>query len=311
MSRILTVTLNPAWDITHVSRAWPRGGVARAERHYAYAGGKGLNVARGLRDLGHAPCSLALIGGHAGELVRRQIAEAGLDCRWVEVAGETRTNLTLVDPETRAEIHSIDAGPIVQPHEWDRFSTAFDKLVATMEIVVLAGSLPRGVPSDAYARLIRAARACGARVVLDASGSPLEAALAAAPHAIKPNREELAQLVGRPVEDLPAVQGAARAVMRRGVEHVFVTLGCEGAVAVSPIGAWHASPPQVEVRNTVGCGDAFVAGLVHALAHAWPPQEQLRWAVAAGTANVTVESPGAVPAEVRQLALQMSVTRTA
>ena len=304
---ILCVTLNPSWDVTHVCRGWNSGGVVRVERTESCAGGKGINVARGLRDLGRETFCLGLVGGATGSLVRQGLSAEELPGQWLEIRDNTRTNFTLTDPDSGEELHSVEPGPEIDSVQWKQFRQAYESALREAECVVLAGSLPRGLPPTAYAELVRLARTQGVRVVVDSSGPALRAAVEARACAIKPNRKEFAQLAGRDLPDLAAVVQAALELLQDGVELLAVTLGPDGAIVISTAEGWQATPPEVSVVNTVGCGDAFLSGLLHAACDGSPLADQLRWAVAAGTANVTVPSPGTVPPVVHELVSQVRV----
>ncbi|MBI3467674.1 MAG: 1-phosphofructokinase family hexose kinase [Planctomycetes bacterium] len=304
---ILCVTLNPSWDVTHVCRGWNSGGVVRVEQTFAVPGGKGINVARGLHDLGRETFCLGFVGGPTGLLVRQGLSSQELPGRWIEVRDNTRTNFTVSDPDTGEELHSVEPGPEIDSVQWKLFRQSYESAVAEAECVVLAGSLPRGLPPTAYAELVRLARAREVRTLVDCAGQALQAAVQAKPWAIKPNRKELQQLADRELLDLPAVVRTARELVQAGIELLAVTMGPDGGAVISANEAWHASPPAVAVVNTVGCGDAFVAGLLHASFSALSLADQLRWAVAAGTANVTVSSPGTVPTTVHEILARIYV----
>ena len=166
---------------------------------------------------------------------------------------------------------------------------ALGALAPPPRVLVLSGSLPRGVAPDLYARLARATPA-GCRVVLDTSGPALAAGIAAGPHLVKPNRNELAALTGAPVDDLADLVAAARRLVAdHGVGAVVVSLGAAGALACDATGGWLATAPPVRVRSAVGAGDSMVGGLVVALDRGDPLPDALRLGVAAGTAAVLTD----------------------
>jgi tagatose 6-phosphate kinase len=176
--------------------------------------------------------------------------------------------------------------------EYQEFLVTYEKALASSQVVVFSGSLPPGVPADAYAGLIAAAAAAGVPAILDASGSALTFGAAAGPAIVKPNLAELAAVTGRSLctpdgragPDLAAVECAGRTFRGSGAGAVVVSLGADGLLAVTQAGTWHARPPGHVAGNPTGAGDAVVAGLADSLVrgHDWPAT--LRHAVALGTA---------------------------
>lgn len=280
--------------------------------HAERAGGKGVNVARVLRALGEEVTVTGLAGGLTGSLVRDEIAAAGLVDRLVTIAGESRRTVTVVDRGgTDGATAFNEAGPRVTPSEWQAFLTLYAQQAARADAVVLSGSLPPGVPGDAYGQLVAGARAAagdggkrrGVHVVLDADGDALLAGIAAGPDVVKPNVEELTRATGIE-EPVPA----ARALGSRmpgasgggaGAGAVVASLGPGGLIALTPEGEWRARPPSVFAGNPTGAGDALVAALVHGAVRAIPWPERLRHAVALSAAAVRAPLAGDVAADWR------------
>lgn len=283
---IYTVTLNPALDKTAVVRGFDPDGVNRVSSVRRDPGGKGVNVSKVVRALGGESVAMALLGGASGAWVEDALAREGIALRARHVQGETRTNLKLVDPVAGTHADVNEPGEPVEPDEADALRGELVALLEPDDVVVLAGSLPRGVPADAYAGWVRACAGAGARVVLDADGSALAAGVAAGPCLVKPNAEELARLVGRELSGTQEVLAAARELVGRGVGCVVVSLGAQGAVLADGAQAWRARAPQVSVGSTVGAGDAMVAVLAMGLERGWMPARALALAVAAGSASV-------------------------
>jgi len=291
---VLTVTLNASWDKTVVCPNLTLGGVVMAERAYTFAAGKGIDVARGLHDLGDDVGALGLAGGITGQAIRAGLAAEGIPHDLTPTQAETRSNLTLVDPMAGTEVHVVEPGGGVRPDELAAFRETFRRYLPPARFLALAGSLPPGVPDSIDAELVEEAQAAGVRAAVDTRGPALRAAVPARPWLLKPNAEELAELVGRGLPDAAAMAAAAQEVVTTGVEVVVVSLGSAGALAVTQAGKWYSPAPAVEPINTVGCGDALLAGLLHAAAAGADAPEMLRWGVAAGTANVLQEAPGGV-----------------
>ncbi|SFU91212.1 fructose-1-phosphate kinase [Methylobacterium sp. 174MFSha1.1] len=265
MTRVLTLTLNPAIDRTVTLDRLAPGEVHRARAVRDDAGGKGINVASCLADWGVPVAAAGVLGsGNAAAFEALFIAK-GIEDRFVWVPGETRTNLKLVDPAGTTDVNL--PGLALDPATLRAVRALLAEAAGPDTLAVLAGSLPAGAAPGLYAQLTAELKARGARVLLDASGPALTAALVAEilPDAVKPNRHELEEWAGRPLPALDDVVAAARGLVARGIPLVVVSLGADGAVFVRDGEALHALPPAMEVASTVGAGDALVAGLVAGL----------------------------------------------
>ncbi|MFF0362297.1 1-phosphofructokinase family hexose kinase [Streptomyces sp. NA02536] len=290
---ILTVTLNAALDVTYgVDRLCPRTShrVGTAHRR---AGGKGVNVARVLSALGRGPVVTGLVGGPTGTLIRDDLRTVtGIRDELVPVRGDSRQTVTVVSHDDGDATVFNEGGPHVTPDEWRAFTDRFASLARHARVVTLCGSLPPGLPSDAYAHLVRTAREAGAVTVLDTSGPPLLDALGAGPDVVKPNAAELAAATG--CDD---VAGAAARLRALGAGTVVVSSGPDGLYAVTPDGAWRAAPPERLAGNPTGAGDACVAALAAGLADGRRPPGVLREAVALSAAAVPRPVAGDVDAD--------------
>ena len=284
---ILTVTLNPSIDTTYVLDELQIDGVNRAVPAKT-AGGKGLNVARVLAQLGAETTALGLAGGHMGALLAALALADGIACAFSPIAGETRTCVNILHGGNQTEI--LESGPEVSAEELAGFMAQFSAAVAAADCVAISGSLPQGVPSFTYARLVTLGVSQGVPVLLDTSGAALEAALAAPvkPTLIKPNLSEVNALLGahHTVDDLPALQASlARDPRFTGVSWIVVTLGAAGAVAFHEGRGYRVEAPRIACANATGSGDATVAGLAFALAAGMDDEELLRHGIACGTLN--------------------------
>lgn len=282
---IVTVTLNLALDVTYRVPTVELHGTNRVSVVAHRAGGKGVNVARVLQALGHESLVCGLVGGLTGEAVRAELRAAGLEAVLTPIAGETRRTLAVVD-ETRGDATGYwEPGPTVQTREWMDFLSTFDELIADADAVVLSGSLPPGLPPDAYAELCRRAGAAGVPAVLDADGDALRCGLAAGPVLVKPNRAELERVTGctDPI-------AGAEWLRAHGAGAVVVSQGADGLLAVTPEGRWRAAPPEHVEGNPTGAGDAAVAALTAGLVTdlAWPERLARATAVSAATVGAPV-----------------------
>jgi 1-phosphofructokinase len=282
---IVTVTPNPSVDWTLEIPSLTRGVVHRASGQYQEPSGKGVNVTRALTNNDIPSVAVLPIGGAEGAELSALLVAEGVDFVPVPIAGSIRVNVSLTEPDgTATKINA--AGPHLSRTEVDRLVDAVVVAGNGAGWVVGSGSLPRGVGVDFYASLAERVRGTGARFALDSSGPALVAGLAARPHLVKPNVDELSGAVGRPIVTLGDVVTAGRDLIGRGVATVVVSLGVDGALLVTDRRVVHAEAHVAAPRSTVGAGDALLAGC---LAGGGEGVAALREAVAWGSAAVQVE----------------------
>jgi len=286
MAKILTLTLNPALDITVSLDALRPGHVNRAQEQHSHAAGKGLNVAQVLADLGHDVTVGGFLGQDNLQPFEALIAWRGFADCFVRVPGETRSNLKLVEADGR--VTDINGqGPQVDEAACVALMRLLEQVAPGHDAVVVAGSLPRGISPAWFRQLLEQLKAQGLKVALDSSGEALRAGLQSAPWLVKPNTEELGEVLGLSVHGPAEQHAAAQRLLATGVEHVVVSAGEEGVSWFAAGQALHAQPPQVRVASTVGAGDSLVAGMVHGLLLAEAPAQTLRRATAIAAQAVT------------------------
>jgi 6-phosphofructokinase 2 len=279
---IYTVTLNPALDRTLYVESLTPGQTTRIRREARYAGGKGIDVSRALREMGSDNVALGLVGGFGGKELEGRLLLAGVACRFTRIANETRTNIIIHDEPSGAETALLARGPEVEPSELMDFLDVLERL-PDMSFLVISGSVPPGLTPEVYCRVITIGNERGARVVLDTAGDALRQGIHARPAIIKPNRFELSELAGKVLTDVRAVAEYCASLLDR-VATVLASMGPDGIVMVTERQVLHARPPKVAARGSVGAGDCSVAGFVHSLAIGELPADALRRAVAAGSA---------------------------
>jgi 1-phosphofructokinase len=258
---IVTLTLNPRLDRTVEVDALERGAVVRTTEPTLEPGGKGVNVSRALHANGVPSLAIVAVGGPEGAELSRLLEAAGILCRFVPVSGRTRSNLTVCEPDgTVTKLN--EPGRALQDADLAAIATAVRTSVRDGDWLVVSGSTPPSFGAEQIAVLLSDATATGAQLVIDSSGETLAMALEAKPRIVKPNREELAELVGRPLGSMAEVRTAADEVRARGAEHVLVSLGSEGAVLVGPAGMLVGESRVDRLRSTVGAGDSFLAGFL-------------------------------------------------
>ncbi len=279
MARVLTVTLNPALDLTVQLPFLRLGEVNRSESLQVHAAGKGLNVAQVLADLGHQLTVTGFLGETNPQAFEQLFAARGFTDEFVRVAGETRSNLKLA--ETDGRVTDINGpGLAVTEAQCDELVARLQRLAPAHDLVVVAGSLPRGIDSQWFVQLLNSLKALGVRVALDTSGVALRDGLATRPWLIKPNEEELAEARGVDLSGSSALLAEARRLQSEGIEHVVISQGADGVSWFTADEALHAQPPKVQVISTVGAGDSLLAGMLHGLLVGWPAERTLAHATA-------------------------------
>ncbi len=270
MTGVVTVTLNPALDLTVHAAGWHRGQVNAGQGMHLAAGGKGVNVASILADFragrGEGVTATGLLGDENPERFEALLRDKGIRDAFLRVPGPTRVGVKLVDPAAQETTDINLPGLTATPQDVAALDARLDELSADHGAFVLAGSLPPGVDSGVYARWVERLRAAGRFVAVDTSGAALSAVLAAPvlPNLIKPNEHELAAALGRDLPTEDDLLAAAHDLLGRGADVVAVSRGEQGALLVSRAATVRARPPRVPVVSTVGAGDAMVAGLVSA-----------------------------------------------
>uniref|UniRef100_A0AAU2V7L4 1-phosphofructokinase n=1 Tax=Streptomyces sp. NBC_00003 TaxID=2903608 RepID=A0AAU2V7L4_9ACTN len=285
---ILTVTPNPSLDRTYEVSVLARGEVLRATGERVDPGGKGVNVSRAVAAAGHRTVAVMPLGGAPGALVEELLGAEGIEVAPVPVGGHTRSNISVAEPD--GTLTKINApGPQLTAAESELLLDAVRKHSGRADWIACCGSLPRGLAPQWYADLVARAHAAGAKVALDTSGPSLIAALRERPDVVKPNAEELAQAVGRPLATIGDAVKAAEEVRELGAGAVLASLGADGQLLVTASGTYFASAPVETVRSNVGAGDASLAGF---LAAGGEGPRALAAAVAHGAA--AVQLPGSV-----------------
>ena len=282
---IVTLTANPSLDRTLEIPGLARGSVIRAVGSRTEPGGKGVNISRVLAANGHRTLAVLPSGGGVGARLTELLAPQGVEVVEVPVAGGVRVNISAVEPD--GTVTKINApGPRLTPAEAETLAVAACAAATGASWLVLAGSLPPGLPDTFYAHLVVRLRGVGpVRIAVDSSGPPLAAVLSSGPDLVKPNRAELAEAAGRPVTTLGEALSAARLLLRRGAHSVLASLGADGALLVGADGTFFGEALVGEPRSTVGAGDALLAGY---LAAGTPGPDALAEALAWGAAAVAL-----------------------
>jgi 1-phosphofructokinase len=289
---IVVVDLNPSLDRTLTVARLEVAAVNRAHAVRLDPGGKGLNVARALSAWGLPVQAFALLGGGTGSTMARLLQSEEVPCEPIQIDGETRSNITIIEEAKETYLKVNEPGPVVTLEELDSLEDRIMSRAEKGDLWVFSGRLPLGAPQDTYARLIHLVQSRGARALLDASGKALALGAAARPFLIKPNQAEAQELTRRPLQTDRDGVAIVRDLWLRGIKAVVITRAAEGAIIGWQGTVVEAIPPAVDVVGPVGSGDATMAALVWGILEGLRPQEMARLAVAAGTATALVEGTG-------------------
>ncbi|MBN2899968.1 MAG: 1-phosphofructokinase [Clostridia bacterium] len=286
---IITITMNPAVDKTITINEFQIDQVNRISDFRLDAAGKGINVSKVVKELGGRTKTVAFLGGATGDYIRDQLGDNKIGLVEVRTAGDTRTNIKVVDPVSKTYTDINASGAPVTEEQMELFEKKLFNFVTSQSIVVFTGSVPPGVDKSVYKDLIHRAQAIGATAVLDADGDLLKFGVQAGPKVIKPNIHELEGFCGHPLRTDQEVIEVAKSLLQNGTEMVVVSLGGDGALFVREEDVIKAHGQKVEVKGTVGAGDAMLAAICYGLHKALPFEEMIRLAIGTSAAKVTME----------------------
>lgn len=285
MTRIVTLTLNPAIDASAEAEAVRPIRKIRTWGERCDPGGGGINVARVIRELGGQVLAIYLAGGITGAALEQMLLEAGINARRIPIAGSTRMSHTVHERSSGLEYRFVPQGPVVAEPEWQACLAALEEI--DCEYLVASGSLPRGVPDGFYVQVADIAARRGAKFILDTSGKALRKAAGHNVHLIKPSLGELEELVGRELPEAGDQERAVRSLIECGAaDMVALTLGRDGALLGTRAGLLRIHAVKVKSRSAVGAGDSFLAGMTLGLVQGRDPEDAFALGVAAGTAAV-------------------------
>ena len=295
---ILTVTMNPSIDIAYQISHLILDGVNRPEETHKTPGGKGLNVTRVLSEFGEDVTAAGLIAGRNGDYLQEELDKAGIRTAFFRTEGNTRNCIAVLHEGMQTEI--LEAGPQISPEDYSRFCAFFAETVRKADAVVFSGSLPKGIPDTCYADMTKVCQENGIPVILDCSGKALEASLKAdvKPTAIKPNTDELGQILKREVPREPeALIEALSEEPFEGIEWIIVSLGGDGCFARHNDHFYKVDIPKIHVVSPVGSGDSTVAGIASGIVNGLSDKELLKQANTLGMLNAMEKETGHVNME--------------
>lgn len=310
---ILTVTLNPSVDRAVFVRELKVNDTNRVVRTETDAGGKGVNLSRVLRELGGETVATGFLGGGPGAYIRKVLDVQGVPHCFVEVSGDTRTNVSVEDDLQNPPTTFNESGPQVTTEDIDRLFAQVREYLPQLTWLVMGGSLPPGTPPDTFRKLVELAHSANVKTLVDADGDAMKHAMAARPDFIKPNEKEASRLLDRDISGRnDAIQAALELYQQLGggEKIVVVSRGAGGAVLACGDGQFDGMTPNVEMRSTIGCGDSMLGGMLWAIHHHKPLEEAFRWGLSAGAATAATDGTEIAREEmVKQLFAQARVER--
>jgi 6-phosphofructokinase 2 len=307
---IATVTLNPSLD---KSVTVERLLIDEANRWTSFRrdpGGKGINVSRVIHEFGGKTMAFGFIGGIDGEILMGLLREQKVPFDFTCIKEVIRSNFIVTDSNTHHQTRIDAPGPYISRNELEDLKTKITNMEPKPSYIVVAGSVPPGIPTDIYREIIEDAKKQGIKTVLDSDGKWLKTGIVAVPHIIKPNVREAEKLLGLLLNDESAIVRAAQKLVSQGIEIAMISRGREGMIVASKDVVLNVIPPEMKVVSSVGAGDATIAGLVYTLSAGGSLIEAARMAVAAGSA--TVLTPGTElchKADVERLLPQINIKK--
>ncbi|KGG80652.1 hypothetical protein Y919_04920 [Caloranaerobacter azorensis H53214] len=286
---IITVTLNPAVDKTIYIRDFMAGEVNKVEYSVVDPGGKGINVSKTVAEFDCDTIALGFLGGENGEYIRQALKDLGIKEKFTEVSKNTRTNIKIVDLKTGDTTDINETGGEVNPEELKEFINIFKRVIKEGDIVVLSGSVPKGIDNNIYRFLTEYGNKTGCKVILDVSSQLLKEGIKGKPYMIKPNLRELEELLNVNLDTKEKIVDACTSIIKEGVELVCVSMGSEGALLIAEDFVLHGKVPKVEVKSTVGAGDSLVAGFAAGLSKGLTIEKAFKQGIAASIVSVTKE----------------------
>lgn len=284
---IITVTMNPAIDKTVEIDTFVHGGLNRIASPVADAGGKGINVSKTIKAIGGKTLATGFLGKDGSDTILEALHKENIDHDFVFVDGVTRTNMKIMEKDgTLTEMN--EQGMTVPPEKIEELIEKLSGYANEDALFILAGSIPKGVDADIYAKITKKVKEKGAKVFMDADGDLFKKSLEAVPSMIKPNHVELAEYFGLSGEvDESQLIDFGKQLLEKGVETIAISRGGKGAIFITKDQVIRCSGLKVPVHSTVGAGDAMVAALSYAKDAGFSWEDSIRLGMAASAGAVT------------------------
>ncbi|KXS40137.1 MAG: tagatose 6-phosphate kinase [Candidatus Frackibacter sp. T328-2] len=294
---ILTVTMNPAVDKVYKVNDIKINNVYRPKNMIATAGGKGLNVARVVKELTGKVSATGLMGGSNAEFIKNELEKEGITNKFVDIKGNTRTCINIMDQKNNTSTEILEPGPYIKNEEINTFLTFFENIINEYNIIIASGSLPKGLTDDFYQKIIEISKKNEKIFLLDSSGDYLLNGISSKPYMIKPNEDEVEHLFEHENKKIESYASVLIKLQNQGIKLPVITLGEFGCICLIENEIYQLIPPSVEVKNSVGSGDAFMGGCGVGLDNGLSSMESLKLGLACGTANTQFLKTGKISNE--------------
>lgn len=290
---ISTITLNPSIDRRYIVDNFEKDGIFRAKEIHQTAGGKGINVARVIKLLGEPVLTSGFIGGKSGEFILDELNRLEIKNDFVHIKGETRSCIAILSNDS-SQTEILEPGPEILDEEMNIFLKKYREILKKTHIVCVSGSLPKRVPVDFYKDMISEAHRFNVKFILDTSGIGLKEGIKALPYLIKPNKEELENLLNTKLKTEKDIIMGAKSLIEEGIEFIVVSLGEKGAIVLDKNRVLKVGIPKIAAKNPVGSGDSMIAGFAVALEKGFDLEKMIIFGTCCGIANAMDDQSGTV-----------------
>jgi tagatose 6-phosphate kinase len=305
---ILVICLNPALQRTLWFNKFDHGEVNRASRKALSAGGKGVHVARIITALGENATLLTVLGGHAGESIKKYLERDHISYKAVSVNSETRNCTTILDCNSNKQTEVVEEGDRITKSESEAVVRAFQHLLKKSRFLVISGTALPGFAKTIYQKFVRMARQEGVQTLIDATGDLLKQSLRGNPFLVKPNWKEMETLVQEKIRNIKTMKESMKEIHREGADSVLVTTESSSAILFHEARFYRIDPPQVKVVNFIGSGDGVAAGISVGMVRGLSLIESIRLGIACGTANCKTPVAGVVrPNDVQSMVSKVRI----
>lgn len=306
---IYCTVLNPALDVIYKLDAFHSGSTIIDNPVSMVPAGKGINVARIIKVLGEDVCVTGIIPEYDLKKITSFLDREQISYNFLSIPGCMRINTTIIEQSTGAVSHINSSVADIPSRIQDEYILFQQKMLSQDDTWCFSGSLPKGFDNDVYGKMVKSSLEAGTLALLDSRGDALKFGIRARPAMIKPNLSELEEFFGEQIRGVHHIALKGKRLIDMGISYVFISLGADGMIAIHENDCLLCSAPSVKVVDTVGCGDALVAGLLTAHKRNFSFNEMCRMAIACGTAKALHEGPGVVTRdEVWQLMEDVNIT---
>lgn len=293
---ITTITFNPSIDRMYRVNSINIGEVQRVVSTNATAGGKGLNVTKVCKILGEDPLAMGFIGGFNGAFIKDELIKLDIKNKFTEIKQETRNCLNIIE-DNKVSTEFLEKGPIIEKSDLEKFENDIKEVIKDTKILIASGSYCQNIPLDYYEKIGHICRENNIKFILDTSGEPLKVALKSKPYLIKPNTDEIRQILGTNVESRDEVISSGKKLLEMGAQNVCISLGKDGMIYLNEDGVYEAKVPKIEAVNTVGSGDSTIAGFGVGILRGYEVEDLLKLSNACGISNALNIETGFVTLE--------------